>query len=100
MDNVVKRRIDGTRALTTGGEPYPRQVTGGDSDFSGTVNFINWNGPVSAVAPADTIDVEAPFMPWVEGRSPPQPESSHLHAGSGAGPVEGHGPISIPHTFP
>ena len=59
VDNGAKRRIGGTRAVTTSGEPYPRQVTGGDSDFSGTVNFINWNGPVNAVAPADTVDLEA-----------------------------------------
>ena len=61
MDNVVKRRIGGTRAVATSGEPYRRQVTSDDSDFSGTVNFINWNGPVNAVAPADTVDVEAPL---------------------------------------
>lgn len=61
MDNVVKRRINGTRAGAASGEPYPRQVTSGDGDFSGTVNFINWNGPVNAVAPADTVDVEAPL---------------------------------------
>jgi len=61
VDNVVKRRIGGTRAVATSGEPYRRQVTSDDSDFSGTVNFINWNGPVNAVAPADIVDVEAPL---------------------------------------
>ncbi len=59
MDNVVKRRIGATLAVATTGDPYPRQVTGDDSDSSGAVSFINRNGPVNAVAPADTVDVEA-----------------------------------------
>ena len=54
---LLKSSKGGTLAVATTGEAYPLQVTGSDSKSSGTVNFINWNGPVNAVAPADAVDV-------------------------------------------
>lgn len=57
---LLKSDKGDTLAVATSGEPYPLQVTGDDSDSSGTVSFINWNGPVNAVEPADTVAIEAP----------------------------------------
>ncbi len=49
----------GTLAVATTGEPYPIQLKGSGTDGTGTIDFINWNGPVNAVKPADVVDLDA-----------------------------------------
>ncbi len=48
----------GTLAIATTGEPYPIQVKGDSTDGTGTIDFINWNGPVNAVKPSGAIDLD------------------------------------------
>lgn len=50
---------NGTLAVATTGEPYPIQVKGNGTDGTGTMDFINWNGPVNAVKPAGVVDLGA-----------------------------------------
>ncbi len=49
----------GTLAIATTGEPYPIQIKGSGTDGTGTIDFINWNGPVNAVKPAGVVDLAA-----------------------------------------
>ncbi len=49
----------GTLAIATTGEPYPIQIKGSGTDGTGTIDFINWNGPVNAVKPAGVVDLDA-----------------------------------------
>ncbi len=49
----------GTLAIATTGEPYPIQIKGSGTDGTGTMDFINWNGPVNGVKPADVVDLAA-----------------------------------------
>ena len=42
-----------TLAIQTVGEPYPVQLTNGES--KGAITFSNWNAPVSVTAPAGAV---------------------------------------------
>ena len=44
---------DGTLAFQTVGEPYPVQLTSGDSN--GAITFSNWNAPVRVTVPAGAV---------------------------------------------
>lgn len=44
---------DGTLAFQTVGEPYPVQLTSGDS--KGAITFSNWNAPVRVTVPAGAV---------------------------------------------
>ncbi len=57
----------GTLAIATTGEPYPIQIKGSGTDGTGTIDFINWNGPVNAVKPAGVVDLDALIDAAVSG---------------------------------
>ena len=55
---AVQDTSDGSKLYVAAtGKPYPVAIVGGKKNQSGTIDFGDWNKPVSLSAPSDAIDI-------------------------------------------